>query len=169
MPEAPVEPPPENVEQTPPATAPSQEETPALASFRVVSKPNGLVSINGKRVGKSPVEVSVKAGKVTVAVEGVDDGKRFDTSQTVVVNPGVNPPVSLMPKRLKVSVRGRPRDFKVQSLDIHFLGGSAGPLEVYEGWHTVKLTDPAGKRHTAECQARPGEDLCLFEVKDGSP
>jgi hypothetical protein len=160
----------ETVTQTPPATAPSpREETPALARFRVVSTPSGMVSINGKRVGRSPVEVEIPPGKVSVAVEGDDDGERFATSQTVVVNPGVNSPVSLAPKRLKVTVRGRPRDFKVQSLDIHFLGGSAGPVEVYEGWHTVKLSDPAGKSHTAECQARVGEPLCLFEVKDGSP
>jgi serine/threonine-protein kinase len=152
-------------EESPAATPLPREETPALASFRVVSKPGGMVSINGKRMGRSPLVVEVKPGKVTVAVQGDDEGERFDTSQAVVVKPGVNPPVSLEPKRLKVTVRGRPRDFKVQSLDIHYLGGSAGPIEVYEGWHTLKLSDPAGKSYTAECQARVGDELCLFEVK----
>lgn len=174
IPEAPVAPAQATATQTPPdvAAAPrssQQEEAPALAHLRVVSKPSGMVSVNGKRVGKSPLELDVKPGKVNVAVEGNDDGERFDTSQSVVVNPGANPPISLAPKKLKITVRGRPRDFKVQSLDIHFLGGSAGPVEVYEGWHTVKLSDPAGKSHTAECQARAGEELCLFEVKDTRP
>ena len=124
-----------------------------------------MVSVNGKRVGRSPVTVEVKPGKVNVSVAGDVDGERFDTSQTVVVKAGANPPVSLTPKKLKVTIRGRPRDLKVQSLDNQFLGGSPGPVEVYEGWHTVKLSDPAGRRYTTECQAKSGDELCMFEVE----
>ncbi len=169
VPVSPVQEPP--VAEKPPATAPSpQEATPALASFQVVSKPSGMVSINGKRMGRSPVTVEINPGKVNVAVAGDIDGERFDTSQTVVVKPGINPPISLIPRRLEVTIRGRPRDLKVQSLDTHFLGGSPGPLEVYEGRHILMLSDSAGKRYTAECQAKPGDELCVFEVnvEDGS-
>jgi serine/threonine-protein kinase len=159
------------VEAAPPAVAPlQQEETVALASVQVISKPSGMVSINGKRVGRSPVTVEVKPGKLHVAVAGDLEGERFDTSQTVVVKSGINPPVSLVPRRLKVTIRGRPSDLKVQALDTHFLGGSPGPLEVYEGRHTLMLSDSVGKRYTAECQAKVGDELCLFEVnvEDGS-
>ena len=157
-------------EEAPPAPLPSPpQETPALASFQVVSKPSGIVSINGKRVGRSPVTVEVNPGKVHVAVTGVIHGERFETSRTLVVNPGVNPPASLVPRRLKVIIRGRPRDLKVQSLDTHVLGGSPGPLEVYEGRHTLVLSDSAGKHYTAECQAKPGDELCLFEVNREAP
>lgn len=169
VPQAPAPKVQERVAEPPAPAAPPQEATPALASFRVVSKPSGVVSVNGKRMGRTPLVVETKPGKVTVAVEGNEEGERFDLSYTLVVKPGVNPPVSLAPRRLKITVRGRPRDFKVQSLDLHFLGGSAGPLEVYEGWHTLKLTDPAGKSHTARCQARASDDLCLFDVTDGNP
>jgi hypothetical protein len=131
----------------------------------VVSKPSGTLSIDGKRKGRTPTVVTVKPGKVRLSVAGDVDGARFDTSQTVVVKPGDNPQVSLVLRKLKVTIRGRPRDLTVQSLDVHFLGGSAGPLEVYEGRHTVKLTDSAGKSYSAECQATPGDDLCVFEVK----
>lgn len=167
---APVQEP--STQEPPPAPPPSPPvKTPALASFQVISKPSGLVSINGKRVGRSPVTVEVKPGKVNVAVMGVINGERFDTSQTVVVNPGMNPPALLTPRRLKVTIRGRPRELKVQSLDAHVLGGSPGPLEVYEGRHSLVLSDAAGKQYTAECRAKPGDDLCLFEVnvKDPSP
>jgi serine/threonine-protein kinase len=150
------------------APAPQEEEPPTLASFQVVSKPGGMVSINGKRIGRSPVTVEVNPGKVNVAVAGDIDGERFDTSQTVIVKPGINPPVSLVPRKLKVTVRGRPRDLKVQSLDTHFLGGSPGPLEVYEGRHTLMLSDSAGKRYAAECQATPGDEICAFEVTVGT-
>jgi hypothetical protein len=191
---APTQPPPSAVPETPPkgpevpetAVAPAQAppveekalvtppspqpEAPALATFRVISKPIGMVSVNGKRVGRSPVTVEVKPGKVNVSVAGDVDGERFDTSQAVAVQAGANPPVSLVPRRLKVTIRGRPRDLKVQSLDTHFLGGSSGSVEVYEGRHTLVLSDSAGKRYTTECQAKPGDELCLFEVdvKDGS-
>ena len=163
-PEAPVQQAP--VEEKAPATAPSpQEETPVLASFRVASNPSGMVSINGKRVGRSPVTVEVKPGKVTVSVAGDVDGERFNTSQALVVKAGSNPPVTLTLRKLKVTIRGRPRELKVQSLDTQFLGGSPGPVEVYEGWHTVKLSDSAGKSYTTECQAKAGDELCMFEVK----
>jgi serine/threonine protein kinase len=154
------------IDEKPVATPPSpQEEPPALATLQVVSKPSGTVSINGKRVGRSPVSVEVKPGKVRVAVAGDLDGERFDTSQTVVIKPGANPTVSLTPRRLKVTIRGRPRELKVQWLDTQFLGGSSGPVEVYEGRHTLRLSDSAGKQYTTECQAIPGDDLCMFEVK----
>lgn len=175
--EAPPEPqvtpaPQPTVEEAPIAAAPvPQEEPSVLASIQVISKPNGMVSIDGKRMGRSPVTVKVKPGNLHVAVAGDLDGERFDTSQTVAVKPGVNPSISLVARRLKVTIRGRPRELKVQSLDTYFLGGSPGPLEVYEGWHTVMLSDSAGKRYTAECQAKPGDELCMFEVdmKDRAP
>jgi serine/threonine protein kinase len=145
----------------------AQVKSDTQATLEVRSTLRGLVRINGKVAGSSPLTTPVEAGRLRVEVSGSAEGDQFDKSQVIEVKPGEARQVSFSIQKVRVHIRGRPDDMKVISLDGQFLDGET-ETEIYEGRHKLRLThSPTGKGYVSECDVRPGDKLCKFFVKLG--
>ncbi|HEX5752829.1 MAG TPA: serine/threonine-protein kinase [Archangium sp.] len=174
----PAEPPdagPREVAELPePATPVTPDETereavPAEASdgstLRVHSNLRAYVRINGKLVGRTPLVHTVAPGWLRVEVTGATRDGRFDKSQVIELKTGESRQVSFAVQKVQVTIRGRPDDMKVISMDGKKLGGKTS-VSTYEGKHRLELLHtPTGKSHTSECEVRPGDKLCKFFVQ----
>jgi serine/threonine-protein kinase len=136
----------------PVAEAPSQAAEPqkpaegraALASFRVTSSVPGMVRVNGKSFGRTPAQVrGIPPGKVDVEVFDTQVG--FFKKQSFTVNAGDNGVFPFTISKGRLTVRAFP--YASVSIDGKPLGDTPlAPVELYEGRHVLKLTNPESKK-----------------------
>ncbi|HYO52188.1 serine/threonine-protein kinase [Archangium sp.] len=140
-------------------------DAPDSATLRVQSNLRAHVRINGRLVGRTPLVQSVEPGRLRVEVTGITRDGRFDKSQVIELQAGERRQVSFAIQKVQVTIRGRPDDMKVISMDGKKLGGKTN-VSTYEGKHRLELLHtPTGKSHTSECEVRPGDRLCKFFVQ----
>ncbi|WP_224245553.1 serine/threonine protein kinase [Hyalangium gracile] len=148
----------------PPADV-STSGTAKLVLLRVDASLPAQVWIDGTRKGPTPWEGSLKPGFHRIEIDGEEEGKQFNQVKSVRLVAGRYPTIFFPIQRAKVLVRGKPNDMKVLLLDGQPLEGS-GEVDVYEGWHLLKLQHtPTGKIYFTECEAKAEERLCKFDVK----
>ena len=119
--------------------SPERERYPATASFRVDSRPRGLVRINGKLVGLSPVKIQNQPIG-TVWVEVSNPEKAFIKQQSFELAAGDNGTKVVMVAKGTVEFNIRPSATVV--LDGKRLGDTPlPPVQAYEGRHSLRLVN----------------------------
>ncbi len=150
----------------PVAEAPSQAAEPqkpaegraALASFRVTSSVPGMVRVNGKSIGRTPAQVrGIPPGKVDVEVFDTQAG--FFKKQSFDVKAGDNGVFPFTISKGRLTVRAFP--YASVSIDGKPLGDTPlAPVELYEGRHVLKLTNPESRKKELQVEyvVRAGGD-----------
>jgi serine/threonine-protein kinase len=111
----------------------------ALASFEVESSPPGLVRVNGKLVGSSPVRLKNQLPG-SVQIEVYNTAKAFSRQQTFELSPGDNGTKRLVIEQGTIEFRVRP--YATVLLDGKRLGETPFPaVRAYEGHHSVRLVN----------------------------
>jgi eukaryotic-like serine/threonine-protein kinase len=162
-----------DVEPTEQTREPVQEDTPTPprpaeqhaqpASFRVESSPAGLVKVNGKSQGRSPVLVKgIPAG--TARVEVSDPQLGFSKTQTFKLKSGDNGTLRLEAGQGQVSFLVLP--YATVAVDGKTLGETPlGPIALYEGPHVVKLTnDKQSAPVTIKYWVKPGPQRFTYNL-----
>ncbi len=136
----------------------------ASATLEVESNLRAHVRVNGKVVGRTPLTLPVKPGRMRVEVSGITRAGRFDKEQVVEVRTGQRRKVSFSILKMLVTIRGRPDDMRVLTLD-GLKVKDPKSVTVHEGRHQLELLHPPTNRtYPASCEVRPGDTLCKFFV-----
>jgi eukaryotic-like serine/threonine-protein kinase len=144
-----------------------QTVTAAHAVLKLACDLRADVHINGRPVGRTPLARSVPPGQVRIEFSGTGSSGRFDKSVSLRLQAGEERQVPCSIQRMPVTIRGRPDDMKVLSVDGRPQTSTEGVL-LYEGTHRLELLHShTGQRYTSECIARPGDKLCRFFVQVG--
>ena len=141
--------------------ADSRSAPPSLsASFRVTSNVSAMVRVNGRFVGRTPMEVrGLPPGKV--AVEVFDAQAGFSKKQIFKLKAGDNGPLAFDIGRGSLQIWVRP--YANVMLDDKPLGQTPlAPIELYEGRHRFKLVNTVlGKEKVVEYEVRAGGNHVL--------
>lgn len=144
-----------------------QTATAAHPVLRLVCDLKADVQINGQREGRTPLTRSIPPGQVRIEFSGTGSSGRFDKSVSLQLRAGERRQVPCDIQSWPVTIRGRPDDLKVLSVDGRPLQSTEGVM-LYEGTHQLELLHPhTGQRYASECMARPGDKLCRFFVQVG--
>ncbi|PTL75681.1 serine/threonine-protein kinase [Vitiosangium sp. GDMCC 1.1324] len=165
------EPTPAAASPEPGAAAPSAPEPEAgsealmRATLRVESTPPAQVRLNDKTMGRTPLALSVEPGTVRIEVSGTNGKARFERTARLQLKAGEKRVLSFTPKLVSVTLRGRPDDMTVLSVDGQLLNGETQVM-LYEGRHQLSLRHgPTGRNYSSDCEVRSGEKLCKFFVR----
>jgi len=121
------------------ASAAADVKRTALASFEIESSPRGLVRVNGKLVGSSPVRLKNQLPG-SVQIEVYNTAKAFSRQQTFELSPGDNGTKRVVIEQGMIEFRIRP--YATVLLDGKRLGETPFPaVRAYEGHHSVKLVN----------------------------
>jgi serine/threonine-protein kinase len=137
------------------ASAPRSGASSLRASFRVTSNVPGMVRVNGKPVGRTPVVVrGILPGKVDVEVFDARAG--FSKKQTFDVRAGDNGPLPFHIGKGSLQIWVRP--YATVLLDGKPLGQTPlAPIELYEGRYQLTLVNAElGKEKAVEYVVRAG-------------
>ncbi|MBJ6760463.1 protein kinase [Myxococcaceae bacterium JPH2] len=146
-------------------TAPPPEPTATQALLRIESRPSGQVRLNDRVVGRTPLALSVDPGVVRIELSGTANKSRFDKSARLQLKAGEKRTLSLNPQQLNVTLRGRPDDMTVLTVDGQPLRGPP-QVTLYEGRHQLTLRhEPTKRTYSTDCEVRPGDKLCKFFVR----
>jgi serine/threonine protein kinase len=142
----------------PPAAARREDPLP-LASMEVDSSPAGEVSVNGKRVGVSPVRIWEQPGQIKVEVSGSDP--IFSKEELFNLERGDNGSKRIVVQKGTLEVQTQPGT--VVLVDGKLVGQTPlAPFQIYEGRHTIKLIVGSLKKEVSlEYVVRPGEPNVL--------
>lgn len=139
------------------STASVAADVAALASFEVESNPPGLVRVNGKLVGSSPVRLKNQLPG-SVQIEVYNTAKAFSRQQTFELSPGDNGTKRVVIEQGTIEFRVRP--YATVLLDGKRLGETPFPaVRAYEGHHSVQLVNRNIKKNVT----------VDFVVKGGQP
>jgi len=144
----------------PPKKTSAQARASSRASFRVTSNVPGLVRVNGRRLGRTPVEVrGIPAGKVDVEVFDARVG--FSKKQTFDVRAGDNGILALDMGKGSLQLWVRP--YATVMLNGKSLGQTPiAPIELYEGRYKFKLVNAElGKEKVMEYVVHAGGNHVL--------
>ena len=142
---------------TPAVLAAGDVKSTGLASFELESSPPGLVRVNGKLVGTSPVRLEDQLPG-SVRVEVYDTAKAFSRMQTFELSPGDNGTKRVVIEEGVIEFRIRP--YAMVWLDGKQLGVTPFPaVPAYEGHHAVHLVNRKINKNV----------ILDFEVKAGQP
>ncbi|MBU8895681.1 protein kinase [Corallococcus sp. M34] len=145
--------------------ADAPEPTATQALLRIESRPSGQVRLNDRVVGRTPLALSVDPGVVRIELSGTANKSRFDKSARLQLKAGEKRTVSLNPQQLSVTLRGRPDDMTVLTVDGQPLHGPP-QVTLYEGRHQLTLRhEPTKRTYSTDCEVRPGDKLCKFFVR----
>jgi serine/threonine-protein kinase len=125
----------------------------ATVFFRSI--PAGNLRVNGKVVGRTPMQVvDLPAGKVVVQVFGDD----FSREETFDLQPGDNGTKQLTVRRATIQFRVQP--YAIVTLDGQELGQTPLPaIKVYEGEHQARFWNPSlHKTIIRKIQIQAGEN-----------
>jgi eukaryotic-like serine/threonine-protein kinase len=162
----------------PPADAPPPEPSePALerrssasvrsgASFGVESRPRGLVRINGKLVGLSPVRIQNQSPG-TVQVEVSNPEKAFLKQQTFQLNAGDNGTKVVLVEKGTLEFNIEPSATVL--LDGKRLGETPlPPVQAYEGRHSIRLVNRDIKKEVSvDFTVKPGRtNIFKYNLSD---
>ena len=139
------------------ASAAADVKRTALASFEIESSPRGLVRVNGKLVGSSPVRLKNQLPG-SVQIEVYNTAKAFSRQQTFELSPGDNGTKRVVIEQGMIEFRIRP--YATVLLDGKRLGVTPFPaVPAYEGHHAVQLVNRKINKNV----------LFDFVVKGGQP
>jgi serine/threonine-protein kinase len=147
------------VEGPPPAARREEQPPSPLASMEVDSSPAGEVSVNGKRVGVSPVRVWEQPGQIKVEVSGSDP--TFSREELFNLERGDNGSKRIVVQKGTLEVQTG--SGTVVFVDGKLVGQTPlAPFQIYEGRHTIKLIVGSLKKEVSlEYVVRPGEPNVL--------
>jgi hypothetical protein len=138
-------------------SAAADVKRPDMASFEVESSPPGLVRVNGKLVGPSPVRLEDQVPG-PVQIEVYDTEKAFSRQQTFELSPGDNGTKRVVIEEGTVEFQIRPH--AIVWLDGRRLGVTPFPaIPAYEGHHAVQLVNRKINKNV----------ILDFVVKGGQP
>jgi eukaryotic-like serine/threonine-protein kinase len=140
--------------------APAPEAAVEPARLRVESSLRAQVRLNGRPVGRTPLEVSVEPGPLRVEVHGSGRRGRFDKAQQLELRAGEQRLVSFDIQEVYVPLLGPSEEMRVASVDGRPMRRQRSTT-LYEGWHRLGLIHVStGRRHTYRCEVRPWDGLC---------
>jgi len=146
--------------------SPDPEGHPATASFRVDSRPRGLVRVNGKLIGLSPVKIQNQPVG-TVWVEVSNPEKAFVKQQSFELAAGDNGTKLVMVAKGTVEFNIRPSATVL--LDGKRLGDTPlPPVQAYEGRHSIRLVNRESNREVSlDFVVKPGRtNIFKYNLSD---
>ena len=146
--------------------SPEPEGHSTTASFRVDSHPRGLVRVNGKLVGLSPVKVQNQPVG-TVWIEVSNPEKAFVKQQSFELASGDNGTKVVMVAKGTVEFNIRPSATVL--LDGKRLGDTPlPPVQAYEGRHSIRLVNRESNREVSlDFVVKPGRtNIFKYNLSD---
>jgi serine/threonine-protein kinase len=137
-----------------------------VASFGVESRPRGLVRVNGKLVGLSPVRIQNQPpGPIQVEVSNPE--KAFLKQQTFELNAGDNGTKVVLVEKGTLEFNIHPSAMVL--LDGKRLGETPlPPIQAYEGKHSIRLVNREIKKEVSvDFTVKPGRtNIFKYNLSD---